>query len=200
MRVWFLLIFLTVPVVAMAEANQNGPIENANIEFQGVYFGDFPIEEMICIKGACPDGEIGEGVLPKDSLLSTYMRSTDITHLERVRISAPEYDYYQDHFLRVRFDVLCDVSTMSFCLDSVVEALDQKYGLSEISHRQTASSAEQLVESDVYRTDGGAMVIIANSHDAGGLMSTSVRVYDKDLMDELRSLTNPDYVPIALGN
>jgi hypothetical protein len=195
MRVFCLLLALAMfPGILHASDFQNDQI--ADLEFRNLHFGQGPDAEMICTKGPCYSGSPGENLEKKRKPpFSTYKFPMDITHLARIEITAPKYDFYLNRFFQVSFEILCDPEQAEFCMESVRSALDERYGLTLV---KTVSRDEPALDPGISRTHltaSGALVEISRSSRRGEWLSPYVKIYDQTLMDDLRLSVNPNYIP-----
>ena len=200
MRFIVLLFFVAVAIPAAAATNQTLNPSITNLEFQDIYFGAFPSDEMICIKGPCPSGKLGEGITPQERLFSTYMQPTDITHLNNVRISPPNYDFFQDQFLRASFDIICETKMSDYCQDAVIKALDQTYNLTELINKVRQNHVQEIDSYKLYQTESGALVEIIKHESTENSTLPRVRIYDNNLMNIARKTANPEFIPVQIAS
>lgn len=169
----------------------------SKFEFQGVHFGDFPSVDMICVRGLCPVGEVGVGISTNSSVPPAYNQRIAITHYHGVKISTPEFSYFDDKMFMVKFSIECKRRGVDECIEAVKSGLDIEYGLTPIvdNSRENFSEPKTVTE---FLTDAGSLVAIIRHKQESGQLFPTVRVIDRTLMDRLRKSYNPDSVPPKL--
>lgn len=197
-----LSLALTVWILASAFCAANGFCADSpggTFQFQGLRFGQPPLDDMICTKGVAAVEQQGRVVRSQRSIVSSYKKRKDITHFNRVQISAPNYDYWQDQLFRVHFEVLCDSGNAELCMDSVYDGLDDQYGLKFLDETSGQLSEQDEINVEYYLTDAGDIVEFHHNVTRGTLL-LYVKIYNKDLIDTVRLAANPKYVPVEFNN
>ena len=186
-----LLLLLANP--APADTAEIKP-EISKLEFEGIFFGDFPAEGMICTRGLCPVGDMGVGINDNARILPTYTRDKAITHFNRVRISAPEYSFFDNRMFQVFFSVRCEGEELQTCLDEIVRGLDAQYGLTLIEESSSDKDQSFATYFATYATESSSLVTVSVPSGKGRSYPL-VKIYDPTLMDEVRLFFNPGYKP-----
>ncbi len=183
-----LLLVVSSPLSAFP-SDLNPPI--TKFAFQGVHFGDFPSVDMICTGGLCPVGEVGVGISDNSALSPSYSHKTAITHYNGVKITTPEYSYFDDKMFMVKFSFDCLPNSKQECLSAIIDGLDSEYGLIPI----TDGSKNTSNHLGKFLTESGSRIILYKSNRKSVPM---VKIYDPSLMDKLRISYNPEYVPLKV--
>lgn len=197
-KTYLILVILFFASPLNAENITYGNVEAITFEFQGLRFGQSPLADMICIKGVCPSGQQGKFVKSK-SIISTYKKQKDITHYNLIEISAPKYDFWENRFARVIFEMACDPETAEMCIDAVCDNLDSQYGLTWLDEVIGNTSPNNAFKVNFYMTNSGEIVEIHRYKRQGKWAYPFVRIYNKDFMDEIRIAANPKYVPVVIN-
>lgn len=191
-------------LLALAGTLNAGDIDYENmqansLEFEGLRFGQPPLADMICTRGICPSGQQGKVVKKNESIVSTYKKEKDITHYNRIEISAPKYDFWENHLARVIFEVECAPETAEVCIDTVYDNLDSHYGLTWLDEVLASPSFKDEFMVNFYMTDSGEIVEIHRYKRMGKWEHPFVRIYNKDFMDAIRIAANPNYIPTEIN-
>lgn len=171
--------------------------QKSKLVFQDVHFGDFPSVDMICVRGLCPVGELGVGISLNASVPTAYNQKVAITHYAGVKISTPEFSYFDDKMFMVRFAIECTRQGRQECVDAVRAGLDAEYGLTPIVivRNNNHSSSREVEE---YQTESGSLVSIDWLKEHKYTSFPKVRIVDVSAMNKLRKSFNPDYVPAKI--
>lgn len=148
-------------------------------------FGDRPLPEMICTAGRCLAAELPQGSLP----IASYVLPRDWTHFEATPITTPHYDFLNNRLFRIRFRIDCRPATAEAALQHFWDSFKFNYPLSE-SPCPEGSKAAVCRRGTL---DTGEVLSIAWAPHAGIDSRPLVQIFDPYLMDEARSLANPDY-------
>jgi hypothetical protein len=186
----FLILFISIPTLGVSS---DLTPQISKLEFQGVHFGDFPGVDMICIRGLCPVGEVGVGISTNSFIPTAYNQKTAITHFHGVKISTPEYSYFEDKMYMIKFSIECKSNAEEECVDAVKRGLDTEYGLKPL----VSTRSDSLTSADEFVTESGSLVAIIRSKE-GGRSSPTVRIVDNTLMNQLRRFYNPNYLPVEI--
>lgn len=191
----YILFFLLIAIANSAFAAPPEEIKPqiSDQAFQGVYFGDFPSVDMVCIRGLCPVGSEEVGINTNSKFFPAYTKQRAITHYHGVRVSSPEYSYFDDKMFMVQFDILCRPNSGQECLDAVRQGLDTEFGLTPyevyVKGKRVRPGADE-----VYVTDAGSNIEInlMKKNQQGAV--AAVKIYDRTLMIRARKSVNPRYV------
>lgn len=186
---FFVLWVLCVPA---AMADDERP-DVADVQFRGLYFGQAPLADMLCVKGACRDEQQGrENRLRID--FSVYEIPWDVMYVGEIRISSPQYRFFRNRFTEVLFRAICDESSVDACLAAVVATFDREYGLTLVQSQEwDAPLLEQSTRRKTYLTDDGAYLDISLRSGHAGMDYPAVKLYDKGLVELMRRQANPGY-------
>ena len=188
----FLLLLLTSPVCA---ATAEVPAQISKLEFEGIYFGDFPPQDVICVRGLCPLGDMGVEINDNPRILPVYCKEKDITHFNGVRISSPEYSFFDNQMFQVLFDIQCEGSSQQTCLDQVQRGLEARYGLKQLEETALGDNNHETGSATLFVTDSGSLVAIFAFDSNKTNRHPAVKIYDQALMDQVRKSVNPRYQP-----
>ncbi len=189
----FLILALSSPAFAAPEELDS---QISKFEFQGVHFGDFPSVDMICIRGLCPVGEMGVGIYTGSRAHHTYNQQTTITHYNGVKISAPQFKYFDDKMFQVMFDIQCYRQGQDECIEAVKAGFDAEYGLTLLETLKNERTPSKTGE--VFLTESGSLVTIIWDKGNNYQPDPYVQIFDRTLMDMARLAANPNYVPIEI--
>ena len=194
MKFIFILLMLTLSSVAQAAPTDVKP-KISKLQFQGIHFGDFPSVDMICIRGLCPVGDVGIGINTNSVVPPSYVKRTAITHYHNVRISTPEYTYFDNQMCQVKFNLKCVKKNQLECIDAVRNGIDAEYGLTLLEKIEADERSTQAGEA--YSTESGSTVLIG--WDTGKKRNSFpfVKISENTLMDLARTAVNPDYPAYA---
>lgn len=198
-KLYWVLIVLILASAFCAGSGFSADRPKSTFQFQGLRFGQPPIDDMICTKGIAAVEQRGRVVRSIRSIISRLKKIKDITHFNRVEISAPNYDFWQDQLFRVRFEVLCEPGNAELCMDSVYNGLDDQYGLRFLDGISSQLSEQDEINVEFYLTDSGDIVEFDKNLRRGKLQ-LYVKIYNKDLIDTVRLAANPKYVPVEIDN
>ncbi len=188
---FLLLILLTNPALA---DNSEPKAEISKLAFGEIFFGDFPANDMICIRGLCPVGDRGIGIDENVMLPPTYCREKALTHFNRARISAPEYSFFDNQLFQVQFSILCKGESRLACVEEVSRGLDARYGLTLFADSSEEKDRVRRDHNTLYATDSGSLVVITVPA-SQGQFEPSVKIYDPTLINNARRSLNPEYTP-----
>jgi hypothetical protein len=194
MKKTLLLLLILLAAQAFADEGAVKP-EISKFEFQGVYFGDFPSNEMVCIKGLCPVGDIGVGIDKNSLAPPRYCKEKALTHFNGVRISAPEYSYFDNQMFQIFFSILCDNEAQKACVEEIIQGIDAQYGLTLVQDSTNKEFRRSNVYTALYATDGGSLVSLKVPLDKEWGSYPFVKIFDPALMDDARKSLNPEYLP-----
>ena len=149
---------------------------------------------MICVSGPC----LAKETESKHPIVSKYNLPVDITHYGGVKISSPEYDFFDNQLFQVGFKAECKADKARVCIDDIVNELDAQYGLEQIKDVYKEYSDQQAVHFYQYLTDTGAVIKIYWEKNINRWGYPSIKIYEKPLLDAVRVFSNPNYIPKEL--
>ncbi len=202
MRYIFLLLLLVLSAPAIAAASDDKS-EISKLSFDGVYFGDFPSVDMICVRGLCPVGDLGVGTNNRPLLFTGYTQERSLSHYAGVRISTPVFNYFDDKMALVTFFLQCSTKAQQECLNTVRLGLDAEYGLALLERSapegQGLSETQSLFKgSEAYVTESKSLVSLFWGENSHPKSFATVSISDKYLLDSARLAVNPNFVPLTL--
>jgi len=160
---------------------------------QGFFFGQSPDDEMICIKGPCLAA--ADDPAKVRTIISSYQKPVDITHLAGVEISTPRYDFFDHALFRVSFSLYCSDEEGPVCIKAIAEELQASLELKlQDSVDDIWGSGEQL-QLLVFSNASGVNVHVDRRKSAEGWSRPSIAIYDGNLMNLVRQAANPNYLP-----
>ena len=193
MKILLLAALLFLPAVTQA-ADVYGPVQAqaADFNFQGMHFGDSPYEDMICIRGPCSDAPWSIDHNSEVDLLTSYRRTRDLSFLGLVGISSPRYDFFDNRLVRVMFSLDCRQDSAEVCTEAVLSFFDRRFGIVPGEENQRAISADRDRVS-VYRMFSDVILTVHHATPETRRRNAFIRIYDEELMNELRTRANPNY-------
>lgn len=184
----FALLLMLSQTAALAEAV---PV------FSGFHFGDAPRDNMLCTAGPCATELVAEGHRKPNQLVAVYKLPVDATHLGGVEISAPDYFYHENRLFRVSFRILGDPDKAERCMTRLVDAFEERYGMTQLRQIFDSSAADKASLQRNYLTTAGYRVEFCRLQENGRWQPPLVSIYHPTLMDAVRLSANPDYRPDA---
>ncbi len=194
---YILLIMLLIYSSSACSASSDLPSQTSKLEFQDVQFGDFPSVDMICVRGLYPVGELGVGISLNASVLPAYNQRVAITHYAGVKISTPEFSYFDYKMFMVRFALECSWQGRQECIDMVRARLDAEYGLTPVVIVRNSNHPNSR-EVEEYQTESGSLIRIDWLKEYKNISYPRVRIIDVNLMNKLKKSLNPDYTPAKI--
>ncbi len=188
------LLCLILPGTATSFAH-NLPLSSTDMFcFGDIGFGDPPTQDMLCVGGPCDETTSSTAAKINDSILLSYQRSVDRTHLGSVAITTPRYDFHDNRLIRIQFNLICPPENLQSCAERLTHKLDDHYGLTLLQSPKTESS----LPTGLYQSDSGEVVSFFASKIEEDTPMLSVRFYNKPIMDEVRTEANPAYIASPL--
>jgi hypothetical protein len=158
-------------------------------------FGFFPDADMLCIGGPCLD-EDSEIYKRKQSVVSYYHKPVDITQFGGVRISSPRYEFFKNSLFEISFNVVCDTDLMQACLDYVEAELSANYDMVSVDEINEDIGGKSMIFGRLLEGEDDVFSQIVWQQTEGVWDSPSVKIFRMDLLEELRSEVDSDFVPI----
>ncbi len=186
-----LLLMFSCPTFA-GETSEEDKI--SRFQFQGVFFGDFPAVDMICVRGLCPVGSNAIGVNTNPLLFPTYNQQTSITHYHGAKISSPEFTFYDDKMFMVSFYLLCSPQSRQECFDAVKNGMEAQYGLTPYNLYRDGKQLDSG-STQGFLTESGSLVELIWRNNSRQENKPVVRISDKHLLELSRKSVNPQYIP-----
>jgi len=167
----------------------------ADFSFEGLSFGEPPSGDMLCFRGDCAGYPQSTTAHAPESILSSYMRRLDLTHLGRTPVTSPQYDFFNDRLVRISIRTECPEEQIAACLEDVIISLDARYGLTLLRKGATEPAGSLT---GLYQTDSGEVVSVKAIDGLERQRIIAIQIYNHRLMDELRKAANPNYQPSPL--
>lgn len=164
--------------------------------FNGVSFGDFPEQNMICVAGDCdPSDSLVTFKKRKVNLIKSYQREKDLTQYGRVPLVQIYYDYFDEKLFSIRLLLACDTKESPVCLESVVEQLMLTYSMGLVRKENNKDD----IRVRTYVIDNSIIVQAKSDNITMPHYYPVLAIRDKVLTDAVRKKANPAYTPIPIG-
>lgn len=181
----FLLVSLSIFIASSVFADC--------LDFKGMRFGDSPQEEMICIKGNCPE-RFQQLSRKTDFPHSTYIFDEDITHIRNVPIEPPEYDFFEGQLYRIKLTLKCDKAFGDQCINSALNEIKSEHGYTVISTDEFDDSPRGTWYFERGETYLGDEVVLNWTPEFPHQRYPHIDIQNIELLETVRLAANPNYV------
>lgn len=189
MRLFIAVFFFFVTSIGYAD-----DIFEDQLFFDFDAFGHPPSGEMICFRGPCLDDN--SAIYSKTRTpVASYIKPVDMTQFAGVRISELAYSYYNNGQFQIYFEILCDSEMTESCFDIIEDEFIYSYGMELLGHEVIDSGDGNQLFLRSFAGDGEIFSEIIWKQ--WQKRAPYVKIYRLDLIEELRSDMNPNYVPVG---
>lgn len=184
----FKISSLTVVLVLFASS-----LFASDFEFRGLRFGDAPQQNMICLRGDCPEGTV-TFARQYDFPNAVYSFPEDITHLGSVPINSPEYDFIEGQLYRIRIILKCTSGFGGQCIESALEEIDANYEYTKNESGTFTSDVQGSVYVELGEIASGDQVKVSWTPEFDIDSLPHIKIQNLDLLEKARMAANPNYI------
>ncbi len=182
-----LLYLLLATGLAQAEVD--------NDPFSTFAFGEAPRGDMLCTAGPCAVGKTTLFHRTPTQAVAYYKKSSDLTHIGGIEISAPVYTYYQEELFQVFFKLLGPVEAGEHLVDTFIDALGEDGAATLLHDEFAADGPGEAYHDQVYLLDNGYLISARRTQEEGRWQPPHISLYEPRRMNQVRLAFNPDYRP-----
>ncbi len=166
-----------------------------NDPFSTFAFGEAPQGDMLCTAGPCAAGKTALTHRAPTQAVAYYKKSSDLTHIGRVEISAPVYTYYQEELFQVFFKLLGPAEEGERLVDAFLDTLWEHSAATLLHDYFAAAVPGEAHHRRIYLLDNGWLVSASRTQEDGRWQPPHISLYEPRRMDHVRLAFNPDYRP-----
>lgn len=164
-----------------------------NDPFASFAFGEAPQADMLCTAGPCAAGKPALTHRSPTQPVAYYKKSSDLTHIDGVEISAPVYTYYQEELFQVFFKLLGPTEEGEQLVDAFIDRLRERSAATLLHDTFAADHSGKAYHDQVYLLDNGYLISARRSQEDGRWLPPHISLYEPRRMDQVRLAFNPDY-------
>lgn len=191
MKVLLSLLLYLLLSTSIAQAGMD------NDPFASFAFGTAPQADMLCTAGPCAAGKTALTHRSSTQPVAYYKKSSDLTHIDGVEISAPVYTYYREELFQVFFKLLGPAEDGEQLVDAFIDRLREHSAATLLHDLFAADHPGNASHDQVYLLDNGYLISVRRSQEDGRWQSPHISLYEPRRMDQVRLAFNPDYRPHA---
>ena len=166
-----------------------------NDPFATFAFGEAPQGDMLCTAGPCAAGKTALTHRAPTQAVAYYKKSSDLTHIDGVEISAPVYTYYQEELFQVFFKLLGPAEEGEQLVDAFIDRLRERSAATLLHDTFAAAPSGKAYHDQVYLLDNGYLISARRTQEDGRWLPPHISLYEPRRMDQVRLAFNPDYRP-----
>ena len=164
-----------------------------NDPFATFAFGEAPQGDMLCTAGPCAAGKTALTHRAPTQAVAYYKKSSDLTHIDGVEISAPIYTYYREELFQVFFKLLGPAEEGEQLVDAFIDRLRERSAATLLHDVFAADPSGKAYHDQVYLLDNGYLVSARRTQENGRWLPPHISLYEPRRMDQVRLAFNPDY-------